>query len=115
MKSIFGKSPISSIAGYLLAAILVAQQFVTTGEKHWYVIALAAALAAIGRFASDRIALGDNPNTSIAGLLQLIVVTATQAFGEGPVNWSTLGISLAIAILGRIAGDSSNTSNKAKY
>ena len=106
MKILIGKHPVSSIAGYLMAAILMAQQIFSSGHKEWYVILIAGLLAAAGRFANDCIVLGDNPKTSIAGLLQLIILTALQEFKNGPIDWWLIGASVSMAVLARLSGDS---------
>lgn len=54
MKKIFlGASPVSSIAGYALAGLMVAQELTEKGITNWVKIALAVAVAVLGRIVSD--------------------------------------------------------------
>ena len=53
MKNILGSNPLTSIAGYLVAGLLVAQEMLTTGETSWLKIAIAVSVAVLGRVAGD--------------------------------------------------------------
>lgn len=54
MKSIFlGSNPVTSIIGYIVAGLTVAQDLIQQGETSAWKIALAVALAVLGRVASD--------------------------------------------------------------
>jgi hypothetical protein len=53
MKSILGNSPITTIAGFILAGLLVAQQMLQEGVTDWWRIALAVGIAILGRVSAD--------------------------------------------------------------
>ena len=59
----------------------------------------------------QKILLGSNPRTSIAGLLLAGLLAAKLAIETNPVHWWNVAIPVGIAILGRVAGDSANTVN----
>jgi uncharacterized MnhB-related membrane protein len=105
MKYLLGKSPISSIAGYLLAGALVVKQLMSACEVRWYYILLAAVVAIAGRLIDDGVFVGTDVKTSIIGYVQFIAVNILDAFTAGAVDWKTLASSLVLAILARLAGD----------
>lgn len=109
MKKIFS---ISTLAGFLMAGVIVARELIKTGEARWYIIALAAVLAIVSTMMKDEHFLGQNPKTSIIGYVQLILSTAYEAFLQPTIDWSLVLGSLAIAILARLSGDSSNANPK---
>ncbi len=100
------KSPISTIAGFLLAGAMVVSQMVTAGATNWFVIGLAALTATLGAVMKDDTFLGANKWTSYLGYLQLVVVAFNEAFKEGKINWVTLAISILSALALRGAADS---------
>ena len=54
MKKIFlGGSPVSSIAGYALAGLMVAQELMDKGITSWGKIGLAVGVAVLGRIVAD--------------------------------------------------------------
>lgn len=53
MKQIFGSSPRSSIAGYLLAGLMILQEMSATGVTNWTKIAIAVAIAVLARVVKD--------------------------------------------------------------
>jgi hypothetical protein len=53
MKNILGSSPVSSIAGYFLAGLLILQEMTSEGETSWTKISVAIAIAVLGRIAKD--------------------------------------------------------------
>lgn len=53
MKQIFGPSPLTSIAGYLLAGLMVAQELMQTGEVNPWKITIAIVVAILGRVSKD--------------------------------------------------------------
>jgi hypothetical protein len=54
MKKIFiGSSPVSSIAGYALAALMIIQDMTSAGETNWTKIAIAVLIAVLGRVVKD--------------------------------------------------------------
>ncbi|MFX1704606.1 hypothetical protein PV783_11665 [Chitinophaga sp. CC14] len=53
IQTIFGKSSLTSIAGYIVAGLLVVQEMQKAGETNWISIAIAAAIAVLGRVAGD--------------------------------------------------------------
>lgn len=53
MKQIFGESWQTTLAGYVLAGLLVAQDLIDTGETSWWKIAISVAIAVLGRVAGD--------------------------------------------------------------
>ncbi|MBV7529049.1 hypothetical protein [Chitinophaga sp. sic0106] len=50
---ILGKSPITSILGYVAAGIMIIQTSLDSGETNWLNIAVAVALGLLGRKAGD--------------------------------------------------------------
>ncbi len=69
IQTIFGGSPATSIAGYLSAGLLVAISMRQAGDTNWENIALAAALAMLGRFAKDtsKITYGPDAKDVVGG------------------------------------------------
>ncbi|MEZ2446134.1 hypothetical protein AB6805_30675 [Chitinophaga sp. RCC_12] len=53
IETIFGKSSLTSIAGYIVAGLLVVQEMQKAGETNWISIAIAAAIAVLGRVSGD--------------------------------------------------------------
>lgn len=53
MKFILGSNPLTSIAGYIVAGLLVAQQLLTAGETSWLKIGIAVGIAVLGRVSGD--------------------------------------------------------------
>lgn len=53
MKNILGSNPITTIAGIVVAGLMVAQDFVTKGETNYWKIGIAVAIAILGRVAGD--------------------------------------------------------------
>jgi hypothetical protein len=54
MKSFFfGKSPVTSIIGYIIAGLTVMNDLMTAGETNGWKIGLAVAMAVLGRVAAD--------------------------------------------------------------
>jgi hypothetical protein len=53
MKHILGSNPFTSIAGYLVAGLMVVQTLITAGETDWLKIGIAAAIAILGRVSGD--------------------------------------------------------------
>jgi hypothetical protein len=53
MKQIFGENWHTSLAGYLLAGLMVAEQMVSEGVVNPWRIALAVGIAVLGRVAGD--------------------------------------------------------------
>lgn len=53
MKNILGSNPLTSIAGILVAGLLVAQDLVIKGETSAWKIGIAVAIAVLGRVAGD--------------------------------------------------------------
>ena len=56
-----------------------------------------------------KIFLGGNPQTSIAGIVLAGLYALQAATSSTPTHWYDVAIPVAIAIFGRIAGDSANT------
>lgn len=52
-QKILGDSPISTIAGFLLAGFVVAQDLLQQGVTDWWRIGLAVGIAIFGRIAGD--------------------------------------------------------------
>lgn len=50
---LLGKSPITSLIGYAIGALSVAQQMLEAGETNWTVIATGILTALLGRKAAD--------------------------------------------------------------
>lgn len=59
----------------------------------------------------QKILLGSNPRTSIAGILLAGLLAAKAAMMTAPAHWWDIALPVGIAILGRVAGDSANTVN----
>jgi hypothetical protein len=55
MKNILGSNPFTSIAGYVVAGLMVVQTLITAGETDWFKIGIAAAIAVLGRVSGDSI------------------------------------------------------------
>lgn len=53
MKQIFGESWQTTVAGYFLAGLMVAQDLIDKGETTWWKISIAVAIAVLGRVAGD--------------------------------------------------------------
>ena len=53
MKKILGESWHTSLAGYVLAGLMVAQDLIQKGETSEWTIGLAVAIAVLGRLAGD--------------------------------------------------------------
>jgi hypothetical protein len=53
MKIILGDNPLTSIAGYLVAGLLVAQNYLDKGETSWLKIGIAVGIAILGRVSAD--------------------------------------------------------------
>jgi hypothetical protein len=54
MKKVFiGSSPASTIAGYVLAALMIVQDMTTHGETNWTQIAIAVGIAVLGHIVKD--------------------------------------------------------------
>lgn len=53
MKFIFGSNPITSVIGYVIAGLTVAQDLMQSGETSAWKIGLAVALAVLGRVSAD--------------------------------------------------------------
>jgi hypothetical protein len=53
MKHILGSNPLTSIAGYLVAGLMVVQTALAAGNTNWLQIATAAAIAILGRVSGD--------------------------------------------------------------
>lgn len=51
--TIFGKFPVTSIVGYLLAGLTAADELLKAGETNYLKIATAALLAILGRYSAD--------------------------------------------------------------
>jgi len=101
----FFKSPISSIASFLLAGAMVISQLRSAGETNWIVIALAALTATLGALLNDKDFLGQHKWTSYIGYLQLIVIAFSEAFSDGRIDWIKLSISILMALGLRGAAD----------
>jgi hypothetical protein len=56
-----------------------------------------------------KIFLGSNPQTSLAGIILAGLYALQAATSTTPAHWYDVAIPVAIAILGRVAGDSSNS------
>lgn len=52
-KVIFGKSGITSLVGYMLAGLMVLDESLKAGETSWTKIAIAVAIAVLGRVSGD--------------------------------------------------------------
>lgn len=53
--------------------------------------------------------LGSNPLTTIAGFIVAGLMAAQTLMAAGETNWLNIAIATAIAILGRVSGDSQNS------
>jgi hypothetical protein len=53
--------------------------------------------------------LGSNPLTSAAGLIVAGLLVAKTMLAAGETNYWNIGIAVAIAVLGRVAGDTQNS------
>ena len=54
MKKIFlGSSPLSSVAGYVMAGLVVVNEMFTHGETNWRKIGIGAVMAILGRIVAD--------------------------------------------------------------
>ena len=53
MKFLLGSNPLTSIAGYAVAGLLVAQQLLDKGETNWVKIGIAIGIAVLGRVSGD--------------------------------------------------------------
>lgn len=51
--NILGKSPFTSIAGYIVAGLMVAQELLGKGETSYWKIGIAVAIAVLGRVSAD--------------------------------------------------------------
>jgi hypothetical protein len=58
-----------------------------------------------------QIFLGKNPLTTIAGYLLAGLVAAKQLLSEGTTEWYNIALAVGIAILGRVAADTTNSTN----
>ncbi len=59
-----------------------------------------------------KIILGNNPHTTIVGAVLAGLYALQTTLATPNVQWYNVAITVAIAVLGRVAGDSANTSNK---
>lgn len=50
---ILGKSPVTSIIGYAIAALTIAKEYLEAGETNWSVIGIGVLTALLGRKAAD--------------------------------------------------------------
>ncbi len=57
----------------------------------------------------QKIFLGSNPRTSIAGILLAALYALQIAVKAAPSHWYDVAIAVLIAVLGRVAGDSANS------
>ena len=55
--------------------------------------------------------LGNNPQTTIAGIILAGLYALQTAMSSAAAHWYDVAIPVAIAVLGRLAGDSANTKN----
>lgn len=53
MKILLGGNPLTSIAGYLVAGLVVAQNYLDKGETNWWKIGIAVGIAILGRLSAD--------------------------------------------------------------
>jgi hypothetical protein len=53
IKTIFGSSPYTTIAGYIVAGLMIAQTMIESGVTNPWRIALAVGIAILGRVAGD--------------------------------------------------------------
>ena len=53
MKNILGGNPLTSVAGFIVAGLLVAQELLSAGETSWLKIGIAVSIAVLGRVAGD--------------------------------------------------------------
>ena len=53
--------------------------------------------------------LGSNPMTSVAGYVVSGLVVVQALLEKGETNYWKIGIAAAIAVLGRVSGDSTNS------
>ena len=53
LSTIFGKFPVTSIVGYLLAGLTALDEILKSGETNYFKIASAVLLAVFGRYAAD--------------------------------------------------------------
>lgn len=58
-----------------------------------------------------KLILGSNPRTSITGIILAGLYAFQTALSSSPAHWYDVAIIVAIAVLGRAAGDSANTLN----
>lgn len=105
MKPVF-KSPVATIAGFLLAGAMVVSQLHGSGQTNWVVIILAAVTATLGAVMKDKDFLGQHKWTSYLGWIQLIVLSFNEAFKDGNIDYIKLFVSLLGALALRGAADS---------
>lgn len=53
--------------------------------------------------------LGSNPLTTVAGFIVAGLMVAQEMMSKGETSWLKIGIAVSIAVLGRLAGDTTNT------
>lgn len=53
MKNILGSNPVTSIAGFIVAGLMVAQTLMVAGETNWLKIGIAVGIAVLGRVSGD--------------------------------------------------------------
>ncbi len=53
MKHLLGNHPITSVTGYLLAALTAIQELIQPGEINWIKISIAVGIAILGRASAD--------------------------------------------------------------
>lgn len=53
IQTIFGKSSLTSIVGYLLAGLMTVDELTKAGETSWFKIAIAVGIAILGRVSAD--------------------------------------------------------------
>lgn len=53
LNTIFGKFPVTSVVGYLLAGLTAADELLKSGETNYFKIGISVLLAVLGRVAAD--------------------------------------------------------------
>lgn len=59
-----------------------------------------------------KIFIGHNPLTTLAGYALAGLYAAQAALQAGTTKWHQIALPVAIAIFGRVAGDTNNTLNR---